>query len=220
MNGIDILWESINVVNDITEVGREDNLGDLSTKASKLLIGWLEGSLGLGWEVKDEDGLINLDGLSTSSLQLGKKLFIDWHEFVQEVNRIDSLATVWLAESKEGNWAYEDRSGDDPGFFGLEELSNSLWAGAKLEGLVVLEGWLDVMVIRVEPFHHFQARDIDTILLTATTHSKVFIDGVEAVLGISLGCSLSKRVSNWCSAVACGGGELTPKSWIWVSTWS
>jgi hypothetical protein len=42
VNSIDILWQSRNVVNDVTEVGGKDNLWNLVTKSDKLLVGGLE----------------------------------------------------------------------------------------------------------------------------------------------------------------------------------
>jgi hypothetical protein len=91
---------------------------------------------------------------------------------------------------KEGDWANENRPSDYTSLLSLEELNDSLWIWVEFEGLVVLERRLDVVVVRVEPFYHLQARNIDTLLLEATTHGEVFIDRVELVLCVPLGDSL------------------------------
>ena len=125
-------------MDDITEVRGEDNLWDLVTESSKLLIGWLERSLGLGGEIVDESGLIDLDSLGTSSLELDKVFLVDREELLEEVDWVDGLATVGFAKVKEGHWADKDRSGGNASLLGLKEFDNSLWVGAELEDLVVL----------------------------------------------------------------------------------
>ncbi len=80
---------------------------------------------------------------------------------------------------KEGDGSDEDRAGGDAGLLGLEVVSHGLGVGRKLEGLVVLERRLHVVVVGVEPLDHLQGGDIDTILLVATAHGEVLVDGVE-----------------------------------------
>ena len=211
VDGIDVSWESINVMDDVTKVSREDNLGDLSTQASQFRVSWLEGSLGLGGQIKDKDGLVNLDGLCTSVFEFGKKLLVDGQKLVQEVNWIDSLATIRLAEVEEGHRADEDRSSGNASLLGFEELGNRLGGRVELEGLVVLESRLNIVVVRIEPLHHLQTGDINAILLVATAHGKVFIDPVEASLCVSLGGSLFQACQQGISEAA-HFRELTPKS--------
>lgn len=196
VDSIDVLWKNVKVVDDITEVGSEDNLWDGITKSGELLVGWLEGSLDIGWEIEDQGWLINLDDLGTGSLELLEEVDVDWDKLVNQRDWLNGLSTVWLSEIKERDWSDEDWAGLDTSLLGLKELIDSLWALGQLELLVILEGWLDIMVVRVEPFDHLQGWDIDTLLLQTTAHGKVLIDLVELVLGISLWDSLVKCVSN------------------------
>lgn len=190
MDTIDVLGESLEVVDDVAEVGGEDNLGDLVTEGGELLVGGLESSLGLGGQVEDEDGLVNLDGVGTSLLQLGEELLVDGDELVKQVNGVDRLATVGLAEVEEADGADEDGAGVDAGLLGLLELNDGLGAVDQLEGLVVLESGLDVVVVGVEPLDHLQAGDVDALLLVATAHGEVLVDGVKTILGVPLGNGL------------------------------
>lgn len=155
--------EDIEVVDDVTEVGGEDELGDVG--ARELLVGRLEGSLDLGGEVEDEDGLVNLDGLGAGGLQLLEQLDVDGEQLLEERDGLDALATVGLTKGKEGDRAEEDGAGDDASLLGLEELSDRLGVGSQLEGLVVLKGGLDVVVVRVEPLDHFLEAPSDSISL-------------------------------------------------------
>jgi len=186
MDGIDVLGNSLKVVDDVSEVGGEDELGDLVTKAGKLLVRGLEGSLALGRKVEDEDRLVDLDSLGTSLLQLGKELDIDGEEVLEKVDRIDGLATVGLGQCEERDGADEDRACGDASLLGLGELGNSLGAPSELEGLVGLESGLDVVVVGVKPLYHLQSGDIDTLLLVATAHSEVLVNAVESGVGITL----------------------------------
>ncbi|KAK1242143.1 hypothetical protein MKX07_000129 [Trichoderma sp. CBMAI-0711] len=190
VDGVDVLGDEVQVVDDVTEVGGEDQLGDLVTEASELLVGGLESGLGLGGQVEDEDGLVDLDGLGTSLLELDEELLVDGQEVVEQVNGVDGLATVGLSEVQEGDGADQDGAGDDTSLLGLVELSNGLGGGGQLEGLAVLEGRLDVVVVGVEPLDHLQGGDVDPTLLVATAHGEVLVNGVKAILGVSLRDSL------------------------------
>lgn len=187
---VDVLGNGINVVDDVTEVGGENNLGDGISESGKLLVGWLEGSLDLWCEIEDQGWLIDLDGLSTGSLELLEELNVDWDKFVNQRDWVNGLVTVWLSEGKERNWSDKDWAGGNASLLGLNELVDSLWALSKLELLVVLEGWLDVMVVRIEPLDHLQRWDIDALLLETTAHSEVLVNSVELVLGVPLWDSL------------------------------
>lgn len=186
VDGVDVLGDEVNVVDDVTEIGGEDKLGDLVTESGELLVGGLEGSLGLGREVKDEDGLINLDSLGTSLLELGQELLVDGEELLEQVNGVDRLTTVSLTEVKERDGTDEDGAGGNTSLLGLVEVGNSLGGIAQCESLVVLEGRLNIVVVGVKPLDHLQRRNINTSLLVTTTHGEVLVNLVKAILGVTL----------------------------------
>lgn len=190
VDSIDILGEEIKVVDDVTEVGGEDELGDLVTQAGELLISRLEGSLGLGGEIIDESRLVNLNSLGTSLLELGEELLVNGQKLLEQVNGVDGLATVGLAEVEERNGTNEDGAGGDTSLLGLGEFPDSLGAVDQLEGLVVLESGLHVVVVGVKPLDHFQTGNINTALLVATAHGEVLVNSVKAILGVTLGNGL------------------------------
>jgi len=189
VDGVEALevGEDINVVDDVTEVGGESDAGTLGTEGTELLIGGLEGSLGLGSEVEDKDGLVNLHILGTSGLELGQKLNVERKELLKQSDGVNGLVTVGLGESQERDGTEDDGAGGDASGLGLKELSNGLGLGSKLELLVVLESGLHVVVVRVEPLDHFQTGDINALLLETTAHGEVLIERVEVVLGVTLG---------------------------------
>ena len=137
--------EDVEVVDNVTEVGGEDKLGQ--AVADKLLVCGLESVLDLLWQVVDEDRLVNLDVLGTSLLQLLEKLYVYWQQLLEERDGVDGLATVGLTESEEGDGSDEDGASGDASLLSLEELSNRLGVLGELEGLVVLECGLDVVVV-------------------------------------------------------------------------
>lgn len=204
VDGIDVLGEEVKVVDDVTEVGGEDQLGDLVAEAGELLIGGLESSLGLGREIEDEDGLVDLDSLSASLLELDEELLVDRQKAVEQVDGVDGLATVGLSEVQEAHRADQDGAGSDASLLGLVELNNGLGGGGQLEGLAILESRLDVVVVGVEPLDHLQTGDIDASLLVATAHGEVLVNSVKAILGVALRNSLSIHSQHW-SGVSCLG---------------
>ena len=178
----------VKVVDDVTEEGGE---GDLRTSVAlegvELLVSGLEGLLDLLGKVEDEDGLVDLDGLGTGLLELLQELLVDGKELVEEGDGVDGLATVGLAEGEERNGTDEDGAGGDAGLLSLLELADGLGVIGELEGLVVLESGLDVVVVGVEPLDHLEGRDVNAVLLVATAHGEVLVDGLEVVLGVTLG---------------------------------
>ena len=88
--------EDIEVVDNVTEVGGEDDLGQ--TASGECLVGRLEGILDLLGEVLDEDRLVNLDSLGTSLLELLQELDVYGHKLVEERDGVNGLATVGLTE--------------------------------------------------------------------------------------------------------------------------
>lgn len=190
VDSIDVLGDEVQVVDDVTEVGGEHELGDLVTEAGELLIGGLESSLGLGGQIENESRLVNLDGLGTGSLELGEELLVDGHKLVKQVDGVNRLTAIGLAEVEEGHGTDEDGTGGDASLLGLLEVGDGLGGVDQLEGLVVLESRFDIVVVGVEPLHHLQAGNIDTALLVATAHGEVLIDLVQAILGVTLGNGL------------------------------
>lgn len=195
VDSVDVGWESLQVVDDVTEVGGKDKLWDGIAKSGELLVSWFEGSLDLGWEIENEGWLIDLDRLGTSGLELLEEVDVDWEELLNQGDWVDGLVTVGLSKSEERDWSDKNWAGDDTGLLGLVELGNSLWLSNKLELLVVLEGWLDIVVVRVEPLDHLERWNINTILLVATAHGEVLIDLVQVVLGVSLWDSLGDMLA-------------------------
>lgn len=137
--------ENINVVNNVTEVGGQGQAGALGSKAAQFFVGRLEGGLDLGSKVEDEDGLVDLDILSASSLQLGEKVNVERQKFLQLADGLKGLATVSLTESQEGHGTQNDGAGHNASLLGLQEVSDRLGVGSQLEDLVVLQGGLDVV---------------------------------------------------------------------------
>lgn len=180
--------EDIEVVDNVTKVGGEDDLGQ--TAGGKCLVSRLEGILDLLGEVLDEDRLVNLDCLGAGLLELLQKLNVYRNKLVEEGDGVDGLATVGLSEVEEGDGTDKDGAGGDTSLLGLEELANRLGVGGEGEGLVVLEGGLDVVVVGIEPLDHLEGGHIDTILLVATAHGEVLIERVKLVLGVALGDGL------------------------------
>jgi hypothetical protein len=148
--------EDIEVVNDVTEVCGEDKLGQ--TAASELLVGGLESILDLLLKVVDEAGLVDLDVLGTSLLQLLEELDVYGKELLEKGDGVDRLVTVGLTEGKEGDGTDKDGAGNNASLLSLEELADRLGVGSELERLAILEGRLDVVVVGVKPLDHFLGR--------------------------------------------------------------
>lgn len=214
--------EDVKVVDDVTEVGGNDEGGDGITSSGESLIGGLESSLDLRGEIEDEGGLVNLDGLGTGGLEGLQELDVDGDELVKERDGVDGRATVSLAEGKERDGADKDGSGDDASLLGLEELADGLGVLGKGEGLVVLEGRLDVVVVGVKPLDHLEGGDIDTALLVATAHGEVLIERGELLLGVAFGNGLlwERWVSKQAREQLTDKEKLTLKNWMWSRTWS
>jgi len=223
--------EDIEVVDDVAKVGGNGDGRDLAGLSRDSLIGRLEGGLDLGPEVEDEDGLVDLDVVGTSSLELLQELDVDRHELVNEGDGVDLGATVGLAKGKEGDGADEDGAGVEASLLGLEELAHRLGILSEGEGLVVLESWLHVMIVRVEPLDHLEGRDVDVALLVATAHGEVLIKRRELLAPVALRdslCSKSRLAAGRTSAApqitnegrGGGGWHLTLKSWMWSRMWS
>ena len=190
--------EDVEVVDDIAEVGGDNDRGDGRSLGGDGLIGRLESSLDLGLEIVDEDGLVNLDGLGTGSLERLQELNVDGDKLVKERDGVDRRATVSLAKSKERDGANNDGAGLESSLLSLEELPNGLGVLGKGEGLVILESGLHVVVVGVKPLDHLKGGDIDTALLVATAHGKVLIERRELLAGVTLGDGLKDSVLVLC----------------------
>lgn len=155
-----------------------------------------------------------MDSLGTSLLELDKELLVNRQKLVKQVNGVDRLATVGLAKVEEAHRTNEDGSCGDASLLSFGELGNSLGAVYQLEGLVVLESGLDVVVVGVKPLDHFQTGDVNGPLLVATAHGEILVDSVEAILGVSLRNSLYIELdqSCMCSISFRRNAQLTPKS--------
>jgi hypothetical protein len=200
VNGVEALErrKDIDVVDNVTEVGGQGHTGSLVTESTELLVSGLEGSLGLGSKVEDEDRLVNLDILGTSFLELGKELNVQGEKFLEVGDGVNSLVTVGLGEGQERDRSQDDGTGGDASLLSLEELNDRLGVLSELVFLGVLEGGLDVVVVGVKPLDHFQAGNINGVLailgglLETTTHGEVLVNGVEVVLAVSLGNNTEK----------------------------
>jgi hypothetical protein len=115
----------------------------------------------------------------------------------KESDGVDRGATVGLAESKERDGADEDGAGLEAGLLGLEELPDGLGVLGKGEGLVVLEGGLDIVVVGVEPLDHLEGGDVHTALLVAAAHGKVLIERGQLLRGVAFGDGLGGRGVSW-----------------------
>lgn len=226
--------EDLEVVDNVTEVGGQDKLGDVG--ARELLVGRLESILDLGGEVEDEDRLVNLNGLGASGLQLLKELDVDGEQLLEQADRLHALATVGLAEGKEGDWAKKDGASDDASLLGLKELGNGFGVGGQLEGLIVLESGLDIVVVGVEPldhFLHFRQIPLDPCSI------RVGLQGKERQFRPSGDHGPWRSTRQWARDRAWsnargwpakyyvstsmrrdGCAELTLNSWMWSRTWS
>lgn len=179
---------NVEVVDNVTEVGGQNELGTLvALESGELLVGGLEGLLDLGGKVEDKDGLVNLNGLGTSFLQLLEELLVDGEKLLEERDGLNGLVPISLAEGEERDWTEEDGASGDASLLSLEELNNGLGVLGELEGLVVLEGRLDVVVVGVEPLDHLERLDVDAVLLVATAHGEVLVNGGEVGAGVALG---------------------------------
>ena len=179
--------DDVEVVHDITEVSGEDKLRAVATlQSSEFLVCGLERTADLGGQVEDQDRLIDLHGLRTSLLELLQELLIHRDKLVEEADGVDGLVAVGLAKVEEGDRAEDDRTGDDASLLGLKEVPYGLRVTAELEGLVVLQCRLDVVVVAVKPLDHLQTGHVNAVLLMTTAHGKVLVQGVEAMLAVPL----------------------------------
>ena len=139
--------EDIQVVNNVTEVGGNDDRGGSAAEGANCLVGGLEGILDLGLQVENEHGLVNLHALGTSSLEGLEELNVDGDELVKEGDGVDGGASVGLAEGEEGDGPEQDGPGVETGLLGLLEFPDGLGVLGQGECLVILECGLHVVVV-------------------------------------------------------------------------
>lgn len=182
--------ENVEVVDNVTEVGGNNDGRNSAALGGKGLVDGLESILNLRAEIEDEDRLVDLDALGTGSLESLQELNVDRHKLVNQSDGVDGRATVGFAESEERDGADEHGTGLEASLLGLEELPDGLGVLGKGEGLVVLKGGLDIVVVGVEPLDHLKGGDVHTALLVATAHSEVLIERGELLGSVALGNSL------------------------------
>jgi len=132
-----------------TEVGcQEDFWGD----GGKFSIGGVELALELETSIENKDGLVDLDPLGTSSLELSQELFVERENFWEEGDRSKVGGGILgsLAQPQVSDGAQDDRAGRDTKGLGLVELLNSL-VEVELEVGGLGELGHNEMVVRVEP---------------------------------------------------------------------
>ena len=189
-------------------VGRKDELGGdrgkLGICLDKLLLE--ERS-----RVEDEDGLVDLDRLDTSRLQVSEELLVDGEKLGKERNGLEARASLLgsLAEREEGNGTNDDGAGGDTEGLSLVVLLESL-VEVELELGLPRELGNNKVVVRVKParvnqklvvstwrwnlpFLHLRSGDIDTLSLATTAHSEVDIEGRETLAKVTLGNDVERR---------------------------
>lgn len=179
--------------------------GDLGGDWGKGLVDLLVlGTPSLG-SVGNEDWLVNLDVLDASLLELLEELGVDWDQLVEEREWLKVLVLSGLGDEGEvGDGTEENGSGGDTKSLGLFVLLELL-VSVELE----LGGWgvrdFDNVVVGVEAeaasaasskvyqkfdsqLAHLAGDDIDTLglVLSASAHGEVGVQGGEVLLGISL----------------------------------
>ena len=164
--------------------------GDLGGNGGEGLVDLLVlGTPGLGL-VGDEDGLVNLDRLDTSVLELLEELLVDGEEVVEQREglKVGGSVSGLGDESEVGDGAEEDGSGDDTEGLGLLVLGELLVV-VQLEGGVGGVGDLDDVVVGVEELAHLAGNNVDTLglVLSTSAHGEVGVETREVLGRISLG---------------------------------
>lgn len=176
----------------VTKVGGDGDLGDILLLGEEL-VSSLEGVLHLLGEVENKNGLVDLDGLGTSSVQLLEDLGVDGEELLEERDGLElERVGVGLTEGKEGDGADQNGSGLDAEGLGLEVLVDGLLA-VELELGGGGEGGSHVVVVGVEPLDHLEGGDIDVVSLEASAHGEHGVNGSQVVLGVSLGDDVEEQ---------------------------
>lgn len=176
----------LEVGSNITEVSSNGDLGNVLL-LGKVLVSSLESGLDLLVQIKDKNGLVDLDGLGAGSVQLLEDLGVDGEELLEESDGLEvERVSVGLTEGKEGNGTNENGSGLDTESLGLKVLVDGLLA-VELELGGIGEGGSDVVVVGVEPLDHLQGGDVNVVSLQTSAHGEDGVDGSQVVLGVSLG---------------------------------
>jgi hypothetical protein len=118
----------------------------------KFSINGVELALELETSIENEDGLVDLDPLGTSSLELSQELLVERENLGEEGDRgkVGGGILSSLAQPQVGDGTQDDRAGRDTEGLGLVELLNRLVeVELKVGGLGELGH--NEMVIRVEP---------------------------------------------------------------------
>ena len=102
--------------------------------------------------VENEDGLIDLDGLNTSSLKIAEELLVDRKQLREERDRLEASLRLLgsLTEGEERDGTENNRAGDDTKGLRLVVLLERL-VEKELEVGLIRELGDDEVVVRVEP---------------------------------------------------------------------
>ena len=180
--------DNLEVGLELVEVGGDHDL-DRGGGLGDGLVGRLELGGVLLSTVEDEDGLVDLDPLGTGLSELGEHLTVDGGELVEERDGVELGVLgvlAGLAEGEEGDGTDEDGAGVVAGLLGLDKVVDGLGVvDLELGGLAQLGD--EVVVVGVEPLLHLGGGEVDAVLLVATGHSEVGVEGIETGLGVVLG---------------------------------
>ena len=178
--------EVLEVLKGLADTTVSGSEGDLGGNRGEGLVNLLElRSPSLG-SVSDQDGLVDLDVLNTSLLELGEELLVDGEQVVEERERLEvgrGLSGLGN-KGKVGDRTEHDRSGGDTSLLGLVVLVQLLVdLQAESGGGTVLN--LDNVVVGVEELAHLGGDNVNSLglVLTTSAHGEV---GVQ--VGQVLGC--------------------------------
>ena len=132
-----------------TEVGGQEDLGG---DRGKFSIGCVELTLELEASIENEDGLVNLDPLCTSGLELSQELLVEREDLREERDRskVGGGILSSLAQPQIGDGTQDDGAGRDAKGLCLVKLFNGL-IEVELEVGGLGELGYNEMVVRVEP---------------------------------------------------------------------
>jgi hypothetical protein len=198
------LGNEVDVGVEAGEVGSQQDLGsngdELSVRGGELL-------LEAGGGVEDEDGFVDLDPLSSSSLQVREESLVERKDLGEEANGLEAGLGFLrsLAEDKERDRAKDDGAGGNAKGLSLLEFLDGL-VEVELEvgflrelgddevvvGVKPKIKWvrvllLDLNVLKRLPFFHLRRGNVDAICLATTAHGKVDIERRESKTLIALG---------------------------------
>lgn len=143
------LGNKINVGVETTKVGGQKDLGG---NRGKFSIGGIELALELETSIENEDRLVDLDPVGTSSLELSQELLVERKDFWEEGDRgkVGGSTLSSLAQPQVGDGTQDDGAGCDTEGLGLVELLNGL-VEVELEVGGLGELGHNEVVVRIKP---------------------------------------------------------------------